>query len=351
MRASFLLPALIAAAPAAAQVRPVPVQPASEVEALRGVEVFLINEGAAPVQDEGPRQIQVTAVDGTKLVLERVPGPAHSIAPGAFAKARYVPVGVTHPAPPPPPVQPITLAGQGETTLPSATGTSSGFFERFRPHEPIYGAFGTKDAGGKLQFSFAFQPFGGDGPASHLRFAYTQTMFWNIWAESGPFRATIYSPEIFVTMPYGDDLDFDIGYRHDSNGRGVDDGSLDANRIYGRVTKRFDLGHDWYLTVAPEAWLYVGAHSGRGDLARYWGYTSLTAAIGQENGLKIAVTGRGNIDSGRGAAEMFVSYPVARIIDGVGIYAFGQAFTGFSETLDEYRVNDTHARFGIAFTR
>ena len=74
-----ILPLLLIAAPSAAQVRAIPAQPASEREALRGVEVILINEGAAPVPAEGPRQIEVTAADGTRLVLERLPAPAASV--------------------------------------------------------------------------------------------------------------------------------------------------------------------------------------------------------------------------------------------------------------------------------
>ncbi|NWM25095.1 phospholipase A, partial [Escherichia coli] len=79
--------------------------------------------------------------------------------------------------------------------------------------------------------------------------------------------------------------------------------------------------------------------------------TSLTAAIGQQDGLKLSLTGRGSFETGKGAAELFVSYPLARIAKGVGFYIFGQAFTGYGEALDDYRRNDTHARIGIALTR
>jgi outer membrane phospholipase A len=47
---------------------------------------------------------------------------------------------------------------------------------------------------------------------------------------------------------------------------------------------------------------------------------------------------------------LFVSYPLAKL-GGLGIYVFGQGFTGYGEALDDYRVNDTHARIGIALTR
>src|SRR5436305_1094669 len=91
MRGIAVLPLLglcFVALPALAQVRAVPAQPASEQAALRGVEVFLVNEGEAPIADAGPRQLEITAADGTRLMLERTPGPTPTIAPHGFAKAR-----------------------------------------------------------------------------------------------------------------------------------------------------------------------------------------------------------------------------------------------------------------------
>ncbi|MDV3458399.1 phospholipase A [Sphingomonas sp. HF-S4] len=347
----FLL-GLSIATPAAAQLRAVPAQPASEVEALRGVEVFLVNEGAAPLEDAGPRQIEVTAIDGTRLVLERVPGPTPVIAPGGFAKARYVPVSVAHAAVPPSERHPPAVIPAEETVVQSSTGSSSAFVDRFEPHEPIYGVFGTGDAGGKLQMSFAFRPFAEDAPLKlgNLRFAYTQTMFWALAEPSGPFRSTIYSPEVYADVPLDETSKVALGWRHDSNGRGMT-GSIDVNRIFGRVEKSFDLGGDWRLDVAPQAWFYVGKFGTAPDVKEYLGYASLTAAIQQKDGLKLSLTGRGNFETRKGGAELFASYPLARIGGGIGFYLFGQAFTGYGEALDDYRMNDTHARIGIALTR
>jgi phospholipase A1 len=346
---------LLAATPAAAQLRAVPAQPASEAVALRGVEVFLVNEGDAPTEDEGPREIEVTAADGTRLVLERVPGPRRSVAPGGFAKARYVPVGVAGVAVPPaqahPPAE-MAEAGAEESVVASSTGSSAGFLDRFEPHEPVYGVVGAGDSGAKLQVSFAFRPFGEEAPLDlgRLRFAYTQTMFWAVDRPSGPFRSTNYSPEVYADIPIDESATLALGYRHDSNGRGAAD-SIDANRLFVRLQKRFDLGGDWRLDVAPQAWLYFGERGVARDLKDYWGYSSLTAAIGQKDGIKLALTGRGSFETGRGSVEAFLSYPLARLGGGLGFYVFGQAFTGHGEALDGYRVRDTHARIGIALTR
>ncbi|MBX3593734.1 phospholipase A [Sphingomonas sp.] len=353
----------LCATPAFAQLRAVPTQPASERDALRGVEVILINEGADPVAAEGPRQIEVTAADGTRLVLERLPAPVATVAPGGFVKARYVPtayaarpsvpatpgaplpagVGAAYPADRPPSVT-------GETEVLASRGTASGFLDRFSPHEPVYGAFGLQDAGAKLQFSFAFRPFDGAGALDHLRFAYTQTMFWRLDLPSGPFTHTTYSPELFADIPMGDSAAFGIGWRHDSNGEGPAS-SIDSNRLFARVTKAFDLGDGWRAEVTPQAWLFVGKQGVAPDLDRYWGNASLSLTVMRPDSLKLNVTARGNPETGRYAAELFASYPLGRLGGGFGIYLFGQAFTGYGESLDAFRRRDSHARLGIALTR
>lgn len=367
-----LLPALAIAGPAMAQLRAIPAQPASEREALRGVEVILINEGAAPLPAEGPRRIEVTAADGTRLVLERLPAAAASVAPGGFVKARYVPVAyAARPVPPtasgnaaanggtaasgvgnpyPAPSAPAPAIGDGEQVALRSAGSGAGFLDRFSVHEPVYGVFGLDDAGAKLQFSFAFQPVGGSGALSHLRFAYTQTMFWRLDLPSGPFTHTTYSPEIFAEVPIDDSAALGLGWRHDSNGEGPAT-SIDANRIFLRLTKGFDLGDAWRAEVTPMGWFYVGTRGVAPDLDRYWGNAALRLAIFRPDGLKLSVTARGDPRSGRGAAELFASYPLAGPGGGVGAYLFGQAFTGYGEALDDYRRRDSHARIGIALTR
>ncbi|WP_337847991.1 phospholipase A [Sphingomonas sp.] len=369
MRCLILLPLALSATPALAQLRAVPTQPASERDALRGVEVILINEGAVAVAAEGPRVIEVTAADGTRLVLERLPAPAATVAPGGFAKARYVPTGyAARPAPPPAsgtaladsvgapwrdggPAAPAAAPSEaGEQERSGAGGAAAGFLDRFSPHEPVYGAFGLGDAGGKLQLSFAFQPIAGDGALGQLRFAYTQTMFWRLDLPSGPFAHTTYSPEIYAERRVDPSAVLALGWRHDSNGEGPAT-SIDSNRIFLRATKRFDLGDDWQLDATPQAWVYVGKQGVAPDLDRYWGNLSLGLTLARTDSVKLAVTLRGNPDSGRGAAELFASYPLVRVQNDLGFYLFAQGFTGYGEALDAYRRRDNHVRIGIALIR
>ncbi|WP_033922593.1 phospholipase A [Sphingomonas sp. 37zxx] len=352
MRFAFATFALsCVAAPAAAQIRPVADQPASADAAQAGVDVLFVNDGTAAADPKPPETIEVTAADGTRLRLLRDTVPVPFVAAGGFTRLRYrpAPLDLAEAARPTTPQQDEIAASREDVVLGSA-GTASGILDRFAPYRPVYGAFGTGDSGGKLQLSFAFQPFETNGALNGLRLAWTQTMFWRIDLPSGPVQSTNYSPEVFYEVPLAQDSVAAIGYAHDSNGRGPA-GSIDVNRVYARIAHRFDLGDRWYAEVAPQAWFYVGARGRTRDLDRYWGYTSLAASIGQTDGVKLMLTGRGNPGTGKGAAELFASYPMARLGGGLGLYIFGQGFTGFGEVLDDYRQRDSHVRLGVALTR
>lgn len=356
MRFIPVLPLLACATPAMGQIAPVPQQPASAEAARDGVPVYFPNEDARPVDPKAPDRIDVTAADGTRLTLERE-GPALlPVPPGGFGQARYRPasVSVAQPAPvateTPAQIEREEVAASREQEVLGSTGTASGIASRFRPYRPIYGAFGTGDSGAKLQVSFAFQPFDTNGALNGLRFAYTQTMFWEIDQPSGPFRSTIYSPEVYYEVPLAQDMVAAVGYAHDSNGGGMGD-SIDLNRIYARLTRRYDLGDGWYGEVSPQAWFFVGRQGIAGDIERYMGYGSLGATVGRTDGMKLEANVRGNPGTGRGGAEIFGSYPLARVGWGLGIYAFGQVYTGYGERLDSWNRHDTTARLGISLTR
>lgn len=347
--------AACAATPAAAQLRPLVDPPASAEAAKSGVDVFLLNEGSAPQPALGPATLEVVAQDGARLRLTAAPDGEGPVAPGAFARVHYrlAAVAAVAAASPPalgtaaPPAAPAVADEQPSDT---SHGTASAFLDRLHPYAPIYGVVGTGDAGAKLQLSFDFRLFGrDDGP--RLDFAYSQAIFWAIDRSSGPIRASDYSPELFVDVPVGANAVIGGGYRHDSNGGGVIN-SIDVNRVFVRATRAFDLGHGWRVDLTPMAWFYFGNQGLAPDLDRYWGYTSLGVSLGQRDGIKLAVTARGNPGTGRGSAEAFLSYPLARISGKLPhIYLFGQAYTGYGEALIDYNKRATHVRAGIAFTR
>lgn len=355
MRALYLVMGvamLALSAPAAAQLRPLLDPPVSADAARAGVEVYLLNEGPSAQPARGPAEIETVAQDGTKLRLIAAPDEPQTVAAGGFVHVHYrlaasVPVAVAAAVAPPPVA---AGAGDRESVVTSSVGRSSAFIDRFRPHEPIYGVFGSGDAGAKLQVSFTFRLLGHDD-APHLDFAYTQTAFWAINQPSGPFRATNYAPEVFADVPVDATTTIGIGYRHDSNGGDVSD-SVDSNRLVLRANKDFALGGAWQVSLAPQAWVYVAGHGNAVNFERYWGNAGLAASIGQRDGLKLAVTGRGNFSSKNGGLEAFLSWPLARISQRLPhLYLFGQMFTGYGEALSDYNRNATHARIGIALTR
>ncbi|WP_230770977.1 phospholipase A [Sphingomonas sp. Leaf4] len=327
----MLFLALLAAAPP--QIRIVAEPPASIAAASEGVTVFALNEGDAAT-DTVPVPIDVVAADGTSLRIMPENDAAVSVPAGGFRRLRYRTVTA-----PPPPAR--------ETVVATADGTVSGFLDRFEPHEPIYGVFGFGSDGAKLQFSLAVRPFDGAGVLDGVRVAWTQTMFWAIDQSSGPFRSTNYSPEVYYQRSIAPRLVAAGGYAHDSNGRG-DVGSIDVNRLYLAASYALPLGDDWQVEVAPKLWSYVG--TGYRDLDRYWGNWSLGAAIGQRDGLKLAARLRNPLGVRR-AGEAQLSYPLARIGGGTALYLFGQAFSGYGEAIDDYRLRTTTARIGVSFTR
>lgn len=336
---AILLLALPAAARAELKTLVPPIPPGA-----RSVNVFFVNDGSNPERLNAPQQLEA---GGAILQPAEPANEEISVAPGGFAKVPYV-------------VAPAAeLASAREQSAPepvlatpnARTGAASDtFLSRFSPHDPIYAVAGTGSDAAKLQMSIAFQPFRDEGLLDNLRLAYTQTLFWAIERPSSPFRTVTYSPEVHYVVPAeigGQPVNLGFGYRHDSNGVGGA-ASRDVNRLFLRGVTRFDLGGDWSLDVAPSAWIYVRSGSRIDD---YWGNAALQAAIEQRDGLKLSASLRGDLGRGRAGAEFLASYPLTAVSDGIGLYLFGQLWTGYGETLLEFDQKRTRARIGIGFIR
>ena len=351
--------AMTAAVPAVAQLRPLLDPPAAADAARAGVDVYVLTESAAAQSAEGPAEIETIARDGTRLRLIAAPDETATVAPGGFARLHYrlaasyplaalAPPSANAPTATPPAV--ATAPATGETLAATSRGGSGAFVDRFRPYAPTYAVMGAGNSGSKLSVSFDVRLLGrDDGP--RLDFAYTHTFFLATDKPSAPVSAQGFAPELFLDVPINPTLLVGGGYRHDSNGGGVTN-SIDVNRFFLRANKIVPLGHGWNLGITPMVWGYFGDQGIAPDLDRYWGYTSLGLAIAQRDGLKIAVSGRGNPATGKGSAETFVSYPLARFSQTLPhIYLFGDFYTGYAETLIAYDRIVHHARFGIALTR
>ena len=248
--------------------------------------------------------------------------------------------------------------------VPSAKGErGNAFLDNLSAYGPIYAAYGPgTNSEGRIQISFKYQLFGDPGDVglgapfvNGLHFAYTQRLFWDLGADSSPFRNIDFMPEIFYLQPaveVGDGLSLggQVGLRHESNGRDGD-ASRSANTVYIQPVASVQAG-DYTVSFGPRLFFYVGDLSDNPDIRHYRGSTGLFAEIGKPDGLRLTTTSRINFSSGKGAVEGELSYPMDNIIDtGLNLYLFGQAFAGYGENLLDYDRKVTRLRFGVSIVR
>ena len=241
---------------------------------------------------------------------------------------------------------------------PVSTGTPADnpFLPNLSAYEPIYFVYGPGiDTSARIQISFKYRLFGGDGGRlGNVYFAYTQRMFWDLEANSAPFRDVNYMPELmYLVAPRqlgSTVIGGRIGARHESNGR---DGaaSRSVNTLYVQPEASWSIGGET-LTLGPRLWAYVGRRTGNEDIARYRGHTGLYAAFGDDEGLRLSLTSRLNPGSGKGAVDATLSYPLTRIwARGPELYLIAQGFSGYGEDLLDYNRHQTRARIGFGVTR
>jgi outer membrane phospholipase A len=246
----------------------------------------------------------------------------------------------------------------GGTTPPPRT--NNGFLGNLSTYNPIYAVLGNgTDTNAKLEISFKYQLFGreGDPDGSWLNgfhFAYTQRMFWDLAADSAPFRDVNYQPEFlyFYSLPKnerGDQLSVRGGYLHESNGR---DGSASRgyNIVYIQPQLDFPIG-DWTISAGPRLFKYVIDRSNNPDIARYRGHQALSFSIGQENGFKLSTFSRINFGTGKGSIDADLSYPLTRFWHDLPLYVVVQGFKGYGEDLLDYDRKQTRLRAGIGIVR
>lgn len=360
------------------------------------VDVRLLNPGNAPQTVAMPEKVeaQVSSEGSTQTVwLERAPETSASltIAPGTFASARYrfpasedpgdvmlsVPawggqqIAVANPQSAPTAATP-QLAEATETiplpppAPPSDKTFGNAFLNNLTAYEPIYGVYGPgTNTEARIQISFKYKIFGNHdedeksdsfSPADGLYFGYTQRMFWNLGADSSPFRNIDFQPEVFylsppVSLGGSTTVSGQVGLRHISNGR-AGDSSRSLNTVYFSPMAAFSLGDDRRLIIAPRAWFYAGDLSDNPDIRRYRGNTELFVQVGEKEGLRLSTTTRLSFSSGKGSFAADLSYPLRRIIPKApDFYLFGQSFVGYGENLLDYNVHTTRFRIGLAMVR
>jgi phospholipase A1 len=222
------------------------------------------------------------------------------------------------------------------------------------PFTPVFQAFQQypqplDSTEAKFQLSFKLRLWTTDDRRWGVWAAYTQQSQWQVYNGelSRPFRETNYMPELFVSYTPRLDLGggfhwrlLNLGYVHQSNGQG---GSL--SRSWDRLFAEFGVERD-RLALLARLWYRLPENASKDDnpdITDYYGYGSLTA-IYKWRGHSFSLMGRGNISTGKGAAQFTWMSP--RFLGLLRGYV--QAFTGYGESLIDYNWNQSTIGIGIA---
>jgi phospholipase A1/A2 len=183
--------------------------------------------------------------------------------------------------------------------------------------------------------------------------AYTQTIWWQLYAPSCPVRTTNYGPEIYFDFPFnrepGNAGIFCHGIKfavaHKSNGQDGDN-SRSWNWLY--LESPISIGR--FLFIPRVWWSYVGIidpFSVR-EIQRYMGICDLTI-VSHWNNHVLRVYGRSNLDfkNFKGALRVDYSYPIAA----TGFYFYLQYFLGYGESLIDYDLLVNKIGTGLALSR
>jgi len=205
----------------------------------------------------------------------------------------------------------------------------------------------------------------------YINIAYTQKVWWQRYAYSGPFRETNYLPEVFVTVSTSQNISeavglkgLQLGFLHESNGQ---EGyrSRSWNRLYAtgmwQWKNLFLTTRVWYRIPEKEksAAYYegtlgpMGANEGgddNPDIQNYLGYGDIKLDYLYKNS-KIGLLLRNNLRLGsenKGAIELNYSYP---FMDSSNTFWYIKLFKGYGESLIDYDRDVTKAAVGLSFSR
>ncbi len=247
---------------------------------------------------------------------------------------------------------------------PAASAIVRTFAGRIAPHEPIYFIYGPDDPAAKFQFSFKYRVLTLDDPPTgywpdSLHFAFTQRSLWDLRGESSPFYDTSYIPELILEAlaperaPLGGWLSFlgyQLGYRHESNGR---DGEISRSLNQAFLRPVFAIGHldGWHLLIAPEFYTYVGDLDNNPDIKDYRGHAALRAMFGKNDGPSVAVAAWAGRDFDHPTYQIDLTVPIrTRLLD-FQTYFLIQYYNGYGESLLSYQEESDVWRAGISLVR
>ena len=200
----------------------------------------------------------------------------------------------------------------------------------------------------RFQFSFKARLWATEDRHFGVWAAYTQQSQWQVYNAdlSRPFRENNYMPELMVSMRPDYTFGgfhwrlFNFGYNHQSNGR-----ANPISRSWDRIIAEFGIERgDFALLIRP--WYRIKEDQYKDDnpdITDYYGYGDLTA-IYKWRGNSLTLMARGNLDTGKGAAQFtWTSPPVLGPLRG-----YIQAFTGYGDSLIDYNWYQNAIGIGVA---
>ena len=230
-------------------------------------------------------------------------------------------------------------------------------------YEPVYFLIGG-DGGmnAKFQISFRYRLFDGQGALASrlpwiddLYLSFSQTALWDLGELSKPFTDSSYRPRLFFAnydlsrmMDGRLRLGVEAGAGHESNGKDGDS-SRSFNMFYVRPTLTYGDPEGFNVYVAPLIHNYV-ADDENPDLKDYRGYIDWVIGAGSKGGLNFWGVLRRGERSGKGSAELNLSFPLSKLSGGdLTGWLMLQYFGGYGESLLDYNKKlDSQLRLGIA---
>lgn len=179
-----------------------------------------------------------------------------------------------------------------------------------------------------------------------LNLAYTQLSFWQVYNDSAFFRETNYQPEVFFENILDWNLlggwsfhTFNVGFIHDSNGRG---GDLERswNRVY---VETIFARQNWMVSIRP--WYVIQGESldNNPDIAKFLGYERVVVAYKFYN--QVVSLESYNLEhlGSKASVQLTWSFPLIKQIRG-----YVQGFSGYGQSLIDYNHYANSVSVGIA---
>jgi len=232
-------------------------------------------------------------------------------------------------------------------------------FDSYNDHynlNSIYGpALGSRYMQQEAKYQISFQGVMTDFGNSpyELGGSYTQQSYWQVYNSSlsGPFRESIYEPELFVrrngqnTPLFGKDTSYRIGFHHQSNGQSQPL-SRSWNRLYAEV-KLQDPADEW--VGAMRVWLRVPERAIKNDnptITNYYGFWQFDGRWTPYEKHKLHIMLRDNLHrKNKGAVQLDWSW---KIFHDFSTYV--QGYYGYGENLIEHNYVSARIGAGILLT-